>query len=31
MKNNPLDFQRATACHVLNAFRNGQRKAGERP
>ena len=26
MKNNPLDFQRATACHVLNAFRNGQRR-----
>lgn len=26
MKNNPLDFQRATACHVLDAFRNGQRR-----
>lgn len=26
MKNNPLDFQRETACHVLNAFRNGQRR-----
>ena len=26
MKNNPLDFQKATANHVVNAFRNGQRR-----
>ena len=26
MKNRPLDFQIATANHVLDAFRNGQRR-----
>lgn len=26
MKNDPLDFQRATANHVVDAFRNGQRR-----
>ena len=26
MKNNPLDFQKATANHVVDAFRNGQRR-----
>ena len=26
MKNNPLDFQKATANHVIDAFRNGQRR-----